>query len=87
MTLRPLELIVKFRPGTTVTQKFNHLVNVIGEDFLDAHPLFPSQKDEQLAALFVVHLSDTGGLQQILTNLNNTDIIEFAHVPQDRSSF
>jgi hypothetical protein len=91
----PRTIIVKLRDETRtgnrrpkqqdVGSRAKRIMRLVGPGLVvDARPLFPEEKEDDLASLYEVVLDNSASVEDALASLNKSSAVEYAHTPQER---
>ena len=81
-------IILKLRrPPRDVAARMRQIVRLVGPDTVsEARPLFPDEKEEDLASIYELTLNGSASIDEALASLNHAPDVEYAHTPQERRS-
>jgi hypothetical protein len=77
-------VIVKFRRAAEASGRCARLARLLGEDLLGAEPLFPDERDPELASLFQLTLRGQTSVARVIGSLAADREVEYAHEPAQR---
>jgi hypothetical protein len=79
-------IIVKLRrQPRDVAARMNRIFRLVGPDSVsEARPLFPDEKEEDLASLYEVTLNRSASVDEALASLKQAADVEYAHTPKER---
>jgi hypothetical protein len=78
--LRMMKLQFKFREGTVEAARRKVISALAARGARGVRPLFPGERDKELATLYVVECKDPASGEQLLKLLNASRAVEFAEV-------
>lgn len=85
MAAQPV-VVVKFRRKAAQTKRCAELEGLVGADLQAAEPLFPGEKEPELASLFQLTLRPRAKVSDVVGRLQRDKRVEYAHQPAERSA-
>lgn len=82
-------VIVKFKSTNKIKPNVADQLNSITgtSAFQKVEPLFPDEKDDNLASIYVAKLSVDSEISKIIEKLNKKKEIDYAHLSEERKAF
>ncbi len=77
-------IMVKFVDCRDLSERQRQIQKWVGNDLLDASPLFPDADDAELSTLFEIRLKDGSERELIIERLSQQDEVQYAHRPAER---
>lgn len=78
-------LIVKMTDDTALEASEGLIRSVLGrEGVVRTEPLFPGEKDPELATIFCVALDEHASVSDAIATLTRDRRVQYAHLPQSR---
>lgn len=78
-------LIVKLTEDTALEEGEGLIRSALGREVVDQmEPLFPGEKDPELATIFCVSLAENASVADAIATLTRDRHVQYAHLPQLR---